>query len=298
MVPAAGGERRLRSMLWHERMAVAMAVAESLHHSAQRRSRTSTKRYDDRRLLHPGKRPGVLKDPVPQGRVGQHCGVDVPVLQMVEQHVEVLQFSPQFVVPWQVVEVPILSLPVCVVQPCGSPRTTDGGTVWLKCRRLSPSSSRTPTFQFRIVLVVIVFKVFPHYRVQLRLVGAQHVDIPSSGGGLRVFIPRQSSTAPASEIVDIPTSGGPHGFLPRQGSAAYAAENVDFPAGGGLHGLRPGQGFPALSGPGHAHDAPWRSRRGGGPGQLAIAGLLDASSYCLVQLLTEMRRHPRRFHRW
>ena len=35
-VPARRRERRLRSMLRHERMAVAMALAESTHHSAQR----------------------------------------------------------------------------------------------------------------------------------------------------------------------------------------------------------------------------------------------------------------------
>ena len=79
------------------------------------------------------------------------------------------------------------------------------------------------------------------------------------------FIPRQSSTAPASQTVDIPSSGGGFpGFLPRQGSAASAVENVDFPAGGGRHGLRPGQGFTAFSGLEHGHDAPRRSRRGGG----------------------------------
>ena len=44
----------------------------------------------------PGMRPGVLQDPAPQGRVGQHSGIgyelvlalDVPVLQMVEQPVD------------------------------------------------------------------------------------------------------------------------------------------------------------------------------------------------------------------
>ena len=70
-----------------------------------------------------GKRPGVLKDPEPQG---QHCGVgcelvqalDVPVLQMVEQHVEVLSFlrSSLPAVPEKVIEVPALTLLVCAVQ--------------------------------------------------------------------------------------------------------------------------------------------------------------------------------------
>ena len=95
-------QRRLRSMLRHERQTVAMALAESLHHSAERpekaRAREVEEQDQDAALRRqkappPGKRPGVLKDPEPQGRIGQHCGVgielvqaiDVPVLQMVEQ---------------------------------------------------------------------------------------------------------------------------------------------------------------------------------------------------------------------
>ena len=140
-------ERRLRSWLRHERQSVAMALVEQKHHASwgQMRARArEVEKQDQHEALRrqrappPGKRPGVLKDPEPKGRMGQHCGVgyelvqalDVLVLQMVEQHVEMLSFlrSSLPAVPEQVIEVPILSLPVCAVQR-GSPRTADGGTV-------------------------------------------------------------------------------------------------------------------------------------------------------------------------
>ena len=133
-------QRRLRSMLRHERQTVAMALAECLHHSAQRpekaRAREVEEQDQDEALRRqkappPGKRPGVLKDPEPQGRIRQHCGVgfelvqalDVPVLQMVEQPVEVDTFfrlSLPAVVE-QVIEVPRLALPACAVQRAALP---------------------------------------------------------------------------------------------------------------------------------------------------------------------------------
>ena len=248
-------QRRLRSMLRHERQTVAVALAECLHHSAQPLEKARAREVEEQdqnealrrqKAPPPGKRPGVLKDPEPQGRFGQHCGVgfelvqalDVPVLQMVEQPVEVLSFlrSSLSAVPEQVIEVPILSLLVCAVQ------------------RAVPLE---PQMAEQLVEVPTPFFFFE-----------QNADIPVphrlGGHRLQGFHPVQSSTASASQIVDIPTSGGSYGFLPRQGSAASAAENVDFPAGGGLHGLRRGQGFAAFSGPEHGHDAPRRSRRGGG----------------------------------
>ena len=98
-------ERRLRSMLRHERMAVTMALAESLHHSARRPEKARAREVEEqdqhealRRQKAPpqGMRPGVLQDPAPQGRVGQHSGIgcelvlalDVFVLQMAEQLVD------------------------------------------------------------------------------------------------------------------------------------------------------------------------------------------------------------------
>ena len=93
------------TMLRHERQTVEMALAESLHHSAQRPEKASAREVEEQdqhealrrqKAPPPGMRPGVLQDPAPQGRVGQHSGIgyelvlalDVPVLQMVEQPVD------------------------------------------------------------------------------------------------------------------------------------------------------------------------------------------------------------------
>ena len=77
-------ERRFRSMLRHERMAVAMALAESVHHGAQRPEKAMAREVEEQdkhealrrqKAPPPGAHPGVLKDREPQGRMGQHCGV-------------------------------------------------------------------------------------------------------------------------------------------------------------------------------------------------------------------------------
>ena len=70
-------DRRLRQCLRHERMTVAMAVAEATHHSAPRRQKTATAireveeqaTHDGLRAqtaLPPGARPGILAEPGPQ----------------------------------------------------------------------------------------------------------------------------------------------------------------------------------------------------------------------------------------
>ena len=119
--PPAGGvarrrrERRLRAQLRHEQQTVRMVLATVTHHSFQvgtahdglraQKTVTSTREVEERvphaglraqKAPPPGRRPGVLQDPAPQGRVGQHSGIgyelvlalDVPVLQMVEQPVD------------------------------------------------------------------------------------------------------------------------------------------------------------------------------------------------------------------
>ena len=88
-----------------------MALATAAHHSAQpdealRRQRTARAKEVEEQDQHeasgrqkappPGMRPGVLQDPAPKGRVGQHSGIgyelvlalDVPVLQKAEQPVD------------------------------------------------------------------------------------------------------------------------------------------------------------------------------------------------------------------
>ena len=135
-------ERRLRCMLRHERQTVAMALAEQLHHSANRverdaalRRQTTRAREVEERELHdaprrqkpppPGTRPAPLVEVQPQGAMVQHSGIfelvqalDVPVLQMVEQPVDVHSFFRISVpaVSEQVIEVPKLALPSRAVQ--------------------------------------------------------------------------------------------------------------------------------------------------------------------------------------
>ena len=102
-------ERRLRSMLRHERMSVATALAESSHHSAQRQ-KTARAGREARVALH----GHVREAPLPQGRVLRHVlghlpvpALDVRVPQMVDQLPDIEQFfralSPD---PEQVIEVP------------------------------------------------------------------------------------------------------------------------------------------------------------------------------------------------
>ena len=103
-------QRRLRSHLRHERMAVAMALVESTHHRAQRQktARAGGKARDALR----GHVPGA---PLSQSRVLRHVvghlsvpALDVPVPQMAEQLPDIEQFfralSPD---PEQVIEVPM-----------------------------------------------------------------------------------------------------------------------------------------------------------------------------------------------
>ena len=179
-------ERRLRSWLRHERQSVAMALAEQKHHASRGQLRARAREVEEQhqhealrrqKAPPPGKRLGVLKDPEPQGRAVQHCGVgfelvqalDVPVLQMVEQHVEVLSFlrSSLPAVPEQVIEVPILSLPVCAVQ------------------RAVPLE---PRMAEQLLEVPTPFYIFE-----------QNADTPASGrggfGSLLGFFPEQGSAA-------------------------------------------------------------------------------------------------------
>ena len=125
-----------------------------------------------------GNRPGVLKDSEPQGRMGQHCGVGyelvqalaVPVLQMVEQHVEVLSFlrSSLPAVAEQVIEVPALSLPVCAVQR----------VVPLEPQMAEQSVEVPTVLSVAVLVVVVVFKVLSQNRVQQHLVPCRSLTSP------------------------------------------------------------------------------------------------------------------------
>ena len=137
-------ERRLRSMLRHERMSVGMALAEKLHHSAQRPEMArageeeSEMKYTAKFRTTPppqpelfqlfeeepgGLRPTGLVEPRgPQERIQRHTAeqmiesfvpvpmldLDAPVPQMVDQLVDVLKLFDNSV-PEQVIDVPKIS---------------------------------------------------------------------------------------------------------------------------------------------------------------------------------------------
>ena len=202
-------ERRLRSAWRHEQLSVAMAVAAALHHSAQRgagpatysapRGQTTATEGEVREPNNaprsqkpplPGEHPGVLKEPEVQGAmVVQHSGIfelvqalDVPVLQMVEQPVEVDSFFRNFVpaVAEQVIEVPKLALPVHAVQraalsePQLVEQLVEVPTV-LSCSLLQQRTAEqiVDTLQFLMVVVEVLGEVFqasPKDRAQQRFV--------------------------------------------------------------------------------------------------------------------------------
>ena len=168
-------------------MAVAMALAESTHHSAQRR-KTARAGGEARDALH----GHVPEAPLSQSRVLRHVvghlsvpALDVPVPQMVDQLLDIVQFfralSPD---PEQVIEVP-------KIMPLGVPMRAA-----LRVTQL-------------VEQLVEVPKILS-YSSSLQRTLEQHVDIPVPVGGgfmagLGGFLPGQSSTAPTVvQIVDIP----------------------------------------------------------------------------------------------
>ena len=238
-------ERRLRSMLRHERMSVAMALAESTHHSAQRQ-KTARAGEEARVVLHchvpeaplsQGSRPPCLGEPrgpqdQDQLRTMELAAayapmvqiLDIPVPQLVDQLADVMRSVPE-----QAVEVPKILLDDVPV--------------------------RTPVRDTQLVeqLVEVPTTVFFS---SLQQTTEQTVDIPvpRRGGrhpGLQGFLPGQSSTASqlsleriseriAEQIVDSPVSrGGLQDFRPEHGSSS--SSHVPARDQEGLD--EPGEGF-------------------------------------------------------
>ena len=119
-------ERRLRSWWKHEQQTVRLALSAAAHHSFDKVAAGDTfNALRGQTRLPPGTRPAPLVEVQPQGALAQHSGIfelvqalDVPVLQMVEQPVDVHSFFRISVpaVAEQVIEVPKLALPSCAVQ--------------------------------------------------------------------------------------------------------------------------------------------------------------------------------------
>ena len=187
-------QRRLRSWLRHERMTVAMALAEVTHHTAPRGHMIARVREEERDELYDAKglmtplpsRPTPLVEVRPQGRVQRHflehmadfCPyvqiLDAPVPQTVEQLPDVLRFFDTLILlPSSLSMCPRSSSSASRREPRFMSRSWRNS--WWKCRRLFPILpcsgpwSSTLTFQF-----------------------------PRRGGGisgLRGVFPGQSSTA-------------------------------------------------------------------------------------------------------
>ena len=196
-------QRRLRSMLRHERQTVRMERLET--HEGLRAQKTASAgpaeyfelSSDDGRPAG-GERPAALLEPRPQGMMERHTGVgyelvhrlEVPVPQMGEQLPDVLQFFASFLpaVAEQVIEVPKIFLD-----------TTP--------QRLG-DVLRQPQMVEQLVDVPTVVSYFSLQQ----LTAEQIVHIPVSGrdgggarGGLQGSLPGQNSAAVhVEQIVDIP----------------------------------------------------------------------------------------------
>ena len=147
----AGVERDgSRSWLRHERMTVAMALAEVTHHTAPRGQKTARARgeesdelYDAKGLMTPPpSRPTPLVEVRPQGRVLRHVVedlgefalmvqiLDAPVPQMVDYVAEALRLLDRPMAE-QVIEVPtdlLLSVSIAFSCSCAAVSGTVGGS--------------------------------------------------------------------------------------------------------------------------------------------------------------------------
>ena len=269
-----------------------MALATVEHHSygptandALRGQKTVTRAGEvEERELHdaprrqkpppPGTRPTPLVEVQPQGVMVQHSGIfelvqalDVPVLQMVEQPVDVHSFFRISVpaVAEQVIEVPKLALP---------------------SRAVPRAALSEPQLVEQLVDVPTVLS----FSMLQQRIAEQIVDTPvphGRGGGARGGLQglsqgQGSSAVSGAGSVDSPVPGrgggargGLHGLSHGQGSTAVSgAVNVDTPvhgcgggARGGLHGLSHGQGSTSVSGADYV-DTAVHSRGGGARGGL------------------------------
>ena len=233
-------QRRLRSWWRHEQQTVAAVLATVTHHShskvgtanaALRGQKTGTSTRvgpaeyyelssDDGRPTA-GTRPASMLEPWPQGKMERHDGIayelvqalDAPVLQMVEQLPNVVQF---FATHLPVVAEPVIAVPKIVPHDVPTRRL---------CRdtQLAEQLVEVPT-------IISVASLFLQRLVELA--------IPVLGGGgrnagLQGILPGQSSTSTHSseeriseriveQIVDIPEipCGGLQDFRPGQSSSS------------------------------------------------------------------------------
>ena len=283
-------QRRLRSWWRHEQQSIAAALATSLHHSSrgQRKARAGEEESETKytakfRTTPPpqpvlfslydeepgGRRPASLAEPPrPQERVQRHTVehitdlvrvapmvqiLDAPVPQTVDKLHDVLQFFDRLsFVPEPVIEVPKIyteDVPMRAV---------------LRATQLAEQLVEVPTITFSLGSFLQSLLEYKQRTVE------QNVDIPAvggsgTGGGLSGFLPGQSYSMTAEQIVDnpVPRPGGTgdlQGFPRGQGSTALS--EPDFPDPGGGHAdFQPVQGSAASSSesPGQAGQGVFRT---------------------------------------
>ena len=217
-----------------------------------------------------GMRPGVLAEPRPQERVQRHtmehivdyvcCAplvqtLDAPVPQTVEQLQDVLQFFDRLsAVPEPVIEVPKIyteDVPMRAV---------------LRATQLAEQLVEVPTIISNPLLSLL--QALLEYKQRTV---EQNVDIPAvggigTGGGSSGFLPGQSTSETAEQIVEIPVpradgAGDFQGFHLGQGSTAFSEQIAEFPDPGGGHDFQPVQGSAASSSdlPGQAGQGVFRT---------------------------------------
>ena len=276
-----------------------MELAAALHHSsfrgagpemydAPRRQRTANSRVgpaeyyelssDDGRPTW-GERPAALLEPWPQGQVQRHDGIacelvqalDAPVLQTVEQLLNVVQF---FATQLPVVAEPVIAVPKILPHDVPPRRL---------CRdtQLAEQLVEVPT-------ILYFFK----QRIPEQI---DDNPVPHGGrgasGGLQGFLPGHSSSKrTANKIADLPAPRSGvrrlQGFLPEQSSTATSSSSLEriseriveqiavSRVGEGLQDFLPGQsssssshdparGFETLDGPGYgvfSHFSPFSKK--------------------------------------
>ena len=247
-------ERQLRSMLRHERMSVAMGLAEKLHHSSrgQRMARAweeeSEMKYTAKFRTSPplqlvlfslfeeepgGGRPEAFVEPRPQELVLRHTVEHITDLVRVAPMVQILDASvPQTVEPHpeQAIEVPKILLDDVPM------RAAERDT------QLGEQLVEVPT-QPRYVALVLASKVHSMREIRRILQGLDPWGRGGGGarGGLQSSRSGQNSTEYLDQIVENPVPqvrregrGGLQGSLPVQNSAAVVEQIVDIPARRGL----------------------------------------------------------------
>ena len=275
--------RRLRAALRHERQSIAMALAESQHHTSrgQKKARAGEEghRYEyeaPRRQKPPpppaffrlfdeedavwGLRPACLAEPCgPQGRVQlrtvEHIADVVPMVQILDAPVPRggEQLGDQLVEVLRKIDTrsSLQAIEVPKIFPDRAPQRL----VERRPPQTAEQLVEVPT-QPWYVAMVLAEKVFSKQEIRRILAGMQGRGGGGARGGLQGSRAGQNSTSYLEQIVGNPVPqgrrsggarGGLQGSLPVQNSAAVSEQIVDIPARRGLHGFLPGQGSSSSS---------------------------------------------------